>query len=244
MAGRPVPKVAVVLAILFVIACGAALVLFRSLDSAVRAAIEREGPKVTGTSVDVGRVRLQLREGRGEFRDLVIGNPGGFSGDALRMGEIVLDIDTAALGKGPLVVEEIRVRAPAVRLQLDSRGVSNLQRIRDHLQAYAPASAGASGPDLVVRRLVFEDATVQVDATALGGKQSEWTLPPVELAGLGDPGGIPAERLAKVALETLVREVTKKAATEELTGRLKHAAGESLGDKAADAIGNLLGGGK
>ncbi len=242
MSDRPVPKAAVVLAILFVIGCGAALFLFRSLDSAVRAAIEREGPRVTGTSVDVGRVRLQLREGRGEFRDLVIGNPDGFSGDALRMGEIALDVDTGSLGGGPLTLDEIRVRAPAVRLELDARGVSNLQRIRDHVQAYAPAGGGGSGPDLVVRRLVFEDAKVQVDATALGGKESEWTLPPLELADLGGRDGIPADQLAQVALEALVREVTKKAATEELTGRLKDAAGESLGGKAAETIGDLLGG--
>lgn len=249
MAGRPAPRIAIVLAVLFVIACGVVLVVVRSLDSVVRTAIEREGPRITGTSVGVGRVRLELRKGRGEFRDLTIGNPDGFSGgDAVRMGEIVLDVDTESLSGSPLTLDEIRVSAPTLRLELDARGASNLERIREQVQSYTPVtrrtSGGSPAPNLVVRRLVFEGAVVQVDARALGGKESEWKLGAVELTDLGGKRGIPADELAKVALETLVREATKRAAKEELGDRLKDAAGRSLGDKAADALGGLLGEGK
>ena len=244
MASKPVPRIVVILAVLFVLACGVVMVLYRSLDSVVRAAMEKEGPKITGTAVHVGGVHLELPKGRGEFHDLRLANPDGFSsGDAVRLGDIVLDLDTKHLGKEPIVVDELRVSGPSLHLELNARGASNLEAIRKSVQSYTPITgrdSKAANPKLIVRRLVFEGAHVSVDARALGGKESEWDLGEVTLTDLGGKDGIPADALAKVAIETLVREVTKKAATEEL----KSAAERSLGDKVGDALGGLLGGKK
>lgn len=236
---RRVPRPVVLLAVLFLLGCAAALILFRSLDATVKSAIEREGPAVTGTRVRVGGVHLGLREGRGELHDLRIANPEGFSdADAVTLGEVVLDVDTGSLGKAPLRIDEIRVTSSSLRLELDARGGSNLERIRRSVQDYAPMTrTRGAAPRVAVQRLVFEGTKVQVDAGALGGRKSEWTLGDVTLTGLGGRDGVPADELAKVALERLVREATKKAATREI----EDAAGRSLGKSAADVLGGLFG---
>ncbi|HMB70606.1 MAG TPA: hypothetical protein VKU85_14920, partial [bacterium] len=81
-----------------------------NLNTIVKGAVERYGGRMTETDVRLAGVNLKLRDGRGTMTGLRIRNPDGFSGeDAVSLGEITLDVDTASLTKEPIVIEEIRI---------------------------------------------------------------------------------------------------------------------------------------
>jgi len=90
----------------------------------VKAAIERFGSDITGTKVTVGSVDISLKSGLGTIRGVRVDNPEGFSSDdAFELGEITVDLDVASLNRDPIVIEEIRILAPAVRGELDAKAV-------------------------------------------------------------------------------------------------------------------------
>jgi len=238
-AGRLPRPLIIALAVLAI----AGVVLFalrRSLDSIVRGGLETYGTQVTGTRVSVGAVHLELRDARGEIRAVRIRNPDGFSSaDALSLGEVVLDLGAGKLGSEPYVIDEIRVASPSVLVELDERAGTNLDRIRKHVEGYVPATGGGEAkpaPRLIVKRLVFEEGTVRLDARRLGGKETTLELGSVELRDLGGEAGAPADRVAASALRALLREIVEKAAARQL----KDAAGGAFREKAQDAVGGLL----
>ncbi len=80
---------------LALLAVGGAWWLFASLDGLVKQAIERWGPEITGVTVKVDSVRIEVAEGRGTIRGLVVGSPKGFEApQALKLGEMRLTRST------------------------------------------------------------------------------------------------------------------------------------------------------
>ena len=87
-----------------------------SLDRLVKQGIETYGSRIVGAPVRVGSVEISLSSGRGTLRELSISNPDGFSsGEALRLGEITLDIQLSSLTQEPLVIQEVKILAPEVK---------------------------------------------------------------------------------------------------------------------------------
>jgi hypothetical protein len=99
--------------VLLVVIVGVGVYLYNSIDTIVKAAIEKYGSEITGTKVSVGSVDISLKTGRGTIRDVEVHNPKGFSsGVVFRLGEITVDIDVASLNKDPVVVERVTILAP------------------------------------------------------------------------------------------------------------------------------------
>jgi hypothetical protein len=218
-----------------------------SLDSLVKAGVEKYGPRITRTEVALASVKLDIRGGRGMLKGLRIANPAGFSqADALSLGEITLDLDVGSLGKEPIVIEELRVAGPELLLELAKDGGTNLGAIRDAAEKYAPPQAGGidgslASPDgpmprMIVKTLEFDAGTIRVDATAVGGTKSERELGSFTLTNLGGSSGVPADRLGREIVRTIVRRAIEESASGELErmakDKLKDAAGllESLTD--------------
>ena len=99
--------------VLLVVIVGVGVYLYNSIDTIVKAAIEKYGSEITGTKVSVGSVDISLKTGRGTIRDVEVHNPKGFSSGAVfRLGEITVDIDVASLNKDPVVIERVAILAP------------------------------------------------------------------------------------------------------------------------------------
>ena len=115
-----------------ILAAGAAIwFVYSRLDSLVASAIETHGTEIVGAPVRVGSVNIDLTGGRGTIRGLRIGNPDGFSrGDALRLGEIRLDLDAGSVTETPIVINELRIAEPVARFEVDARGRSNFARLQ------------------------------------------------------------------------------------------------------------------
>ncbi|MFH1626093.1 MAG: hypothetical protein ABID54_13200, partial [Pseudomonadota bacterium] len=115
---------------------------FTSLDSIVKAAIERIGSSATQAQVRVKAVNIELTSGRVTLRGLTVGNPSGFKTQrALSLGEISLQVDVGSVTKNTIVIKEIVVTAPEVTYEIGSQG-SNIEALRRNVDAYTGAAKG------------------------------------------------------------------------------------------------------
>jgi hypothetical protein len=195
--------------VVVLLAAAAVFLLYSSVDSLVRAAVEKYGSEITRTEVRLDEAVISATSGQGVLRGLKMGNPKGFKSDtAFRLGEVRVRIDIESLGRDTVVIKEILVVAPEITYELGPDG-SNIDAIRRNVDSYigarAPDGGTRKGGGEQEKKLVIEDLYVRggrvgVSATALEGKTLSATLPDIHLTGIGkDKGGAtPAEVLDRV----------------------------------------------
>lgn len=243
--------IAIVL-VLVLIAAGVYYV-YSSLDTIVKAAIERYGSELTGTAVHVESVDLALGKGEGTIRGLRIANPPGFSNhDVFELHEITLAIDPTTVRQVPIEILRIAIADPRVRYELDAKGEANVNVIRANLARFRgrPASGGATTgqPErelrLRVKTLSLDGGGVAADTTAMGGTELDLPLPPLEMRnlGAGERGATPSEIGAEVLTALSQRTITAVGAS-ELKQKLVEKLGPDAGGAAGRAIDKAVGSG-
>ena len=220
-------KLLIALALLILLIGGAAWWAFSSLDSIVKSALEHYGPKVLGVNVSVGAVEISAKNGRGAIRDLVIGNPSGYSGkDAVRIGEATVAIDANTVRSDLVVIREITVDAPSIQFEMVG-GKANLEVIQANIERYLSAAgnggdgkrAASTGGSNSERRYTIHAANirkaqVRVTNPLLKGGGFDFTLPDVTLRRIGDDGrGVTGGEAARIVTQALVLRIAAKALT-------------------------------
>jgi hypothetical protein len=226
---------------LLIVIAGVSVYLYNSIDSIVKNGIERFGTEITGTRVSVGSVDISLRSGRGTIRNFRVANPDGFSkDDALEFDEVTLELNVASLNRDPIIIEEIRVKAPVVNAEFDEKYSSNVLVIRDHVQQHRagptpPATGKQDGgfeKHFVIRRFVMEEGVVKGDATRVGSEKREFALPPVALNDVGGERGARPDAIGKAMSGAVFVRVTQAVSDQlraAVEGRIKNKMGEILG---------------
>ncbi|GAB4233432.1 MAG: hypothetical protein Kow00109_06130 [Acidobacteriota bacterium] len=218
--------------------------LFSNLDDLVRQAVERYGTELTGTQVTVESVSLSLSEGRGTFRGLRVANPEGFTpGDAIRVGEIALQIDPSSIQNEPIVLGEVRFRDVFVLYERSASGAGNLETIRDRLSA---SGGGAEEPAtgkaprrFRIERLQWNEGRLEV---RLPQRQEplELELPAVEMTSVGGPSGAPPSELGKIVLQRFLENTIRAAAQRGIERFLEEKLPEGIGDKAKRLLESII----
>jgi uncharacterized protein involved in outer membrane biogenesis len=230
-----------------VVLAAAAYFTLTSLDAVVRRAIERYGSEVTGTAVRVYSVDISLSSGRGTVRRLTVANPEGFSSaHVLRLGEITLQIDVGSVTSSPIVIDEIDVTAPVVLFEVNQAGAANVDVIRK--SAERDLSAGDDDekdeeeepPRLLIRRFSLRGGEVDIDATAVGGKERKAELPPLVLSDVGGHHGATPGRIGEIIVGALSKQVAAAAASERLGTYLEKKIDEEIEGDAGEAAKDLL----
>jgi hypothetical protein len=233
----------VAIAVLILIA-GLFVYLYNSIDSIVKNGIERYGTDVCGTRVSVGSVDISLKSGHGTVHGLRVANPDGFSHDsAVSLGEATLAIDIGSINRDPIVISEIRVKAPVASAELDEKLATNLGWIRNHVQDYQVRSAKpAAGKQdsgfekrITIRSFVIEEGVLKGDATRIGREKGEWEMPPIELSNLGGEQGVRPEAMAKVISAALFARAEQVAAD-----HMKAAAVQEIKNQAEKKLEEIL----
>jgi hypothetical protein len=212
-------KAALGIVIVLVVLAAVVFFVFSSLDRIVAGAIEHYGSGATHTDVRVSSVKIQLRAGEGSVKGLSIANPSGFSTpSAFNLGGITIRLDTGSVTGDPVVVEEIRVSQPQVTYEIDSRGRSNINALKDNLQKSPRKTTSKQEPEgkkknLVIRNLIVEQGKIDVRLAVRPGEPLTVNLPRIELSNLGGAQGLPPDRIAKDILTVLMRDVGSAAAT-------------------------------
>ncbi len=242
--------------LLVVLALGvAAWLLLSRLDSLVASVIEDTGSEIAGTAVRVGSVEIDLRAGRGTIRGLRVANPEGFSsGDAFRLGEIVLDLDPATVTGSPVVIDELRVNAPEASFEVDGQGRSNFAVLKANVERHSARGAGsggqagtpeepeAEGPRIRIDAFAFEKGAVRADLSALDpeAKPLEATLPTLKLREVGGSAGGTPDEIGKALLGAFTAVVVRTVAADQAGRRLEKAIGGEAGKEAGDLLKRLF----
>jgi len=243
--------VAIAIALVFVGIAAAVYYVYSSLDTIVKAAIERYGSELTGTTVHVESVDLALTKGEGTIRGLRIANPPGYSRhDVFELHEITLALDPMTVRQRPIEIRRIAIGDPRVHYELDAKGVANVSVIRANLARFrarpgsGAATAGEHELRLRVKTLSVDGGGIAADTTALGGMELDVPLPPLELRnlGAGERGATPSEIGAEFLTALSQRTITALAAS-ELKQKLVEKLGPDAGGAAGRAIDQAVGSG-
>ena len=235
-------KILIVFAAVVVLIAVGLFVLLSNMNSVVAKAIEKHGSEVTQTSVTVSGVDISLREGRGSIKGLKVESPDGFEvRAAFSLGDITLDIDIQSLRDDPIIIDEIRILAPVVRVEATETGVTNIDELRKSVQASAGGTSGGDGGSsgqkkrIRIMKFVFEKGSIEIDATALGIEKRTIELPEIRLSDIGGSDGATADDITRIVLDA----VAKKAAAEAAKAGVKESIKTKLGDEAKDLLNKI-----
>jgi CCR4-NOT transcriptional regulation complex NOT5 subunit len=231
--------------VLLMVIVGIFVYFYNSIDQIVESAIETEGSRVLGTKVSVGSVDISLKSGRGTIRDIEVANPDGFSsGEMFTLREATVDINVKSLNRDPITIDEIRISAPDVHVEMDERGGSNVAAVKKAVEQYQSVAAPKdrkqdSGFEkrFRIEKFTFEEGAVHLDASKLGVKPVETTLPPLRLSDVGGsngdtPDGI-GKRVSRAFLNSVsnvVAQEAKQRAVSEIKTRGMDFIRDALGD--------------
>lgn len=221
------------LALVIILAIAALMFyIFTNLDALVKAGIEKYGSEATQTDVRVEQVKIDLIEGAGAINGLTIANPQGFSMPyAFSLGEVSTKIDLDSLKEEPYIIDEITVRAPQVFVEINADKKTNLNELTKNLTAGAPKAkteaaakdAGAVGPRMIIRRVIFADGNIEARVVPLN-KNYRLKLPTLNMSNLGGSNGAVPGELAREIINRLTdqaREQIKKKGIDQELDKLK-----------------------
>jgi len=223
-------KILVIFAGVVVLIVVGVFLLLANLDSVVAKAIEKHGSEVTQTKVSVSKVELSLKEGRGSIKGLRVKSPDGFDGgDAFSLGDITLDIDIQSISSELVVINEMRILAPMVNVEINESGASNIDEIRKNVEASVGRKGGGDddggsegkGKKIRIRKFVFEEGSIEVDASALGQEKRTVTLPEITLFDIGGTDGAMQDEITRVILSAVTKKVADEIASSGVKGWLK-----------------------
>jgi len=198
------------------VAVGAGVWVYSSLDSLVKTAIETYGSDATGVQIKVAAVKLAPADGEGVLAGLSIGNPRGFkTAHALTAGNIELGVDIGSVAGDVITIRKIIIVAPRITYE-SSDGGSNFDVIQRNVEKYAgskskePKDAKSPGKKLIVERLVIKDAKASYAGALTAGKAVSVPLPDIELRDIGKAkGGVTPDDLAKTIIDALKQRLSK-----------------------------------
>lgn len=228
---------------LLALAVGAFLVVAFSLGSIVKGGVNKMGPKITQSSVELGSAQISPFSGHGTLNNLTVGNPAGWqSARAFSLGEISIDVEPRSLLSDHIVVTSIVIERPEITYETRITS-SNLQDLLKNIQqAAGPSSSSESesgkAKKIEVKRFLLQNAKITAVA---GGTTAAVDMPPVLLENLGtQEGGLTPQQLSVAVMKAVTAQAVQAAAKIAVDKGLLNKAGE----KAEEGLKKLFGGDK
>lgn len=230
---------------LLAVIAAAAIYFFGSsaLNKGIKSGVETFGPDVTQTPVTLGAANLSIFSGSGTLTDLLVGNPTGFKSENIfALGEIDLKVDTSTVFSDKIVIDHIIIQRPEISYEQSLRG-SNVKQLMQNIEAFTgPADSTTAEEDsgskkqVVIRKLIIEDATVYVGAMGIG---QTVTLPRIEMENIGEDGQqMTMAEVMDLVLGKVVQSIGPALAG---AGNLIKEGGQAALDSASQQLNNLTG---
>lgn len=240
----------------------ALLAVFFSLDSIVKAGVERVGPMITKVDVKLGSAQISPFGGSARLTKFVLGNPEGYkSTNAMQVGDIKVGAQMGSLMSQTIVINEMNIQDAEITLE-GGLTDNNLTKIMNNVNSSsaeagnqpkpknAPPQAGESksSKKFIVKDFVMDGAKIHVDVKipVVGNKTMTLPMPALHLQDIGvKENGVTAEQLTKAIMEPLLANVIQ-ASTQEIAkagsnmgGDLKNLGGSNV-NKIEKSIGGLF----
>jgi hypothetical protein len=189
------------------------LVLIFGCGSIVRSRVNKYGPRLTQTTVELTGAQLSPLSGTGTLLGLSVGNPKGWSeAEAFHLKSIHLDVVPSSIFSDHIVINEIVIEDP--ELLYETHLISS--NIGDLIKAIAkstkkPAADSAASKDgkkvtFVIKKLRLEKGHVKL---GVGPTAVTLELPATEFDNLGSGAGVSAEELSLLVMRTIATDVVK-----------------------------------
>ncbi|MBC8414356.1 MAG: hypothetical protein ISR96_08080 [Nitrospira sp.] len=217
-----------------------------SLNTIIKRGIETIGPIATGTTISLQKADISLFTGKGQLKNLLIGNPEGFKTDyAFRLNEIRIALDVKSIFSDKIIINEIYINAPDITYEKGGKG-DNIKTILANVRSLAGSSGGTSkgkqvkaeaGKDKKIQIGLFtlKNGKVNISVAALNGETISTDLPDITLRNIGkDKDGT---TMAKV-MEQVLAEVNTNILT-SVAGPLKDI-GKTIGRTMEKTVGGAI----
>lgn len=184
------------------------------LGSMVKGAVNRLGPRLAGTNVELVSATISPLSGTGTLGGLTVGNPPGWSGNrALYLGRAHIEVQPSSLFKDVIVINELTIEEPEFNYETHIVS-SNISDLLANIEKYTGSGSdtdksSGSGKKFIVKKLRFINgkATVGVGIAAL-----PVPLPEIQLDNIGmAEGGVTGARLSAIILGDVLKTVVKAA---------------------------------
>jgi uncharacterized protein involved in outer membrane biogenesis len=228
---------------LLIVALGAYFAAAYFLGSIVKAGVNRVGPKVTQTSVELASATISPLDGKGVLGGLAVGNPAGWSpGRAFYVGEMRLAVQPKSLFGDVVVIDELTIDQPEITYETKIVS-SNLQDLLKNIQEFAGSGAkedAASGPPkkFIVKKLRFTNGKAVVSA---GGAAIPVALPEISLDNIGvNEGGVTATQLSVIVLRDVLAKVVAATTDAMASGKLNLDQAKETAKQLEDAVKDIF----
>ena len=235
--------------VIVVLVAAAYVTLQFFLGSIVKAGVNKFGPAMTQTRVELQGARLSPLSGEGTLTGLVVGNPQGWSNaDAVRLGTVRISMEPFSVFKDHIVINEVVIDQPEF-LYETKLVASNIGDILKNIEAAMGGNKAAEPQQdgkpvkMVIKKFTLRDGKVTL---GVGTAALPLPMPPVELTDIGTKeGGITPAGVAFAVMRSVTTSVV--AATTQALTKLGGTGGASAAEAArqvGDAIKGLFSGGK
>lgn len=229
-------KILIGLAAFSVLVVLAVILLVGNLDKIVKGVIENVGSELMGVPVIVDSVEIKLKSGAGQISGISIANPTGYSSEnSFQMDLIRLGINLSSLGKQLLVINELNIESPVVRLEVKEDGSSNLQTLLDNMtqnSTKADEKAVEEQPDseavpkgeparISFGQLAITGVTVHVSKA--NGESETVVIPDIILQNVGETTGLTPGEIGKVIIGEVISSSLKTVLKKKLTQKAEKA---------------------
>ncbi len=237
-------KIAAGIGILALIAGIAVFILVGNLDKIVKGGLETVGSNLLGVPVKVASVNIELKSGTGQISGLSIANPAGFPGaNAFQMDTIRLGINIKSLSKQPLVINELIIQDPRVRLDVNNDGSSNLQKLMATMEENSKQDSTTANDETAVPKkesskemgkedsLRFAFGTLSVTGVTVevhqeGNGMEKVIIPDIVQQNIGGTAGLAPAEVGKLIVGNIIAGSLEKALKKKLSEKIEEAAGD------------------
>lgn len=222
------------------------------LGSIVKAGVNRYGPQIAKTNVELKSASLSPLTGSGTLTGLTVANPAGWSaGNAFYLGRVDVKLRPFSVFGDHIIIDEVTIEQPefTYETKLVSSNISDLlKNIESSLGTDSagnqPTAKNGKPLKLEVKKFVLRNGRVTVGVPGAGGVTMP--MPPVTLENVGTAeGGVTPAGLAFAVMRSVTTSVVA-ASTEALTkvGGTSGAAAAEAAKQATETIKGWFGGKK
>lgn len=219
------------------------------LGGIVKAGVNKFGPGITQTKVELQGAAISPLSGEGTLTGLAVGNPTGWSNaNAFYLGKVHVSMDPFSVLKDHIVINELVIEK-AEFLYETKIVASNVKDLLNNIEKSMgskesePKTKTGQPVKMVIKKLTIRDAKVTV---GVGPTAIPIPMPPVELTDLGTAeNGITPPQVAFAVMRSVTSQIVA-AATSALTkiGGTSGANTIEAAKQAGEAIKGLFGGKK
>jgi hypothetical protein len=222
---------------LLILLIAAYFVAAYAMGSVVKAGVNRVGPGITQSKVELAGASLSPLTGSGTLTGLAVGNPKGWSeNNAFFLGRVSINLEPRSILADTIVINEIIIDQP--EFLYETKFVSsNIKDLLKNIEAYAGAKKEIgkeeTGPPkkFIAKKLRLTNgrATLGVGVAAL-----PVPLPEISLDNLGvAEGGITGSQVAAAVMKDVLAKIVT--ATAGALGQLGGTAGNTTIEKTKEA---------